>query len=1347
MKKQPSAVSCQLSDSTPRSRVVRVLAVLAVLALGAPGAAFAQEAAPKKKDAKAKDRDKEKDKKPTAKESEKKGPAKIEIPKEEKEVSKDAQADLKRDEAIKMLQEISARFPTGPRKADVMFQLAELYWEKSKYLYFKEMHKYNQDVEDCQKKSKDYRKCEDLKINTRQSELYRKQALDIYQKIIKEYPDYPRKDEVLFVLGYNLYEMGKKTDGIKFYWDLIKQFPKSKFAPDAYLALGEHFFNNNEVFKAVQAYQKALGYQDQKIYVFALYKLAWCDFNLGEYDKGIEKLKQVVEIAEGEERSKIQLKREALNDLSLFFAYVDAVDEARDYFERAAGKSAVRELVKRLARIYEEQGKNDQAVKTFRMLINEFPNDPDAPSFQSSIIHAFKRVGQKDQVQKEIRRLVDLYRPKSPWAQANAGNEKAIVAAYELTENALRDIVQEYHQEAQKTKDARTYRLARDIYKEYLGNFPDAEHAYRLRFFYAEILYALEEYEKAAEQYSAVVDKNKKGEFSEKSAYNAVLALQRLVEAEAKGQAVREKADREKIDEKKQKEGIKQTVNLGQMKLQEGKKYDKKEIPSTEKKLATACDRFTEFYPKNAEFFAVKFKTAHIYYKYNHFDEASKRFGEFIDRYPENKYSQYAADLILDSYNIKEDWKNVHYWAKRFTEIKKLASQPDENNKKQTFLVHLNEVVEGARFKIAMDVMDKEQKKEDAAVAFRAFVADFPESKHGLKALYNAMVLFSDVMKLDKAIETGSLILAKYVKETPGAAKPVKITVGKEKKEKKAPKPAKPPKPGKGKEAAAAAEAAKEEKAAETQEIDPIERTRFLMATYHEKTSDFKGAAEFYEKYFDKYPKTKDAPDALYNAALFREAMGDHNRAIENYGRYVKEYPLNKDNPDINFKIGKIYQKREDWPKAKGIFQGFLDKYGRQVTTARNIEAEYELAMTLRKMDQRAASEKELEKVVKLGANLKKGEVNEKVFFMIAHARFLLVEPLYREFEAVKLELPQAKMKTQLKAKSDKLIKLVDEKSGYYIDILKMGQGDMGVASLCRIGLVYQNFARSLFDAPVPRELNEEQRAIYQAELSNMAFPVEEKAIEAFEMALKKAYELGVYNEWTLLAQESYNKYKPGAYPDLPPTRYVAKEYFYDPPIMTAAAGQAPDLLQRLVVGEPRRAHARGRGGLGPRELDVEGRADLLDAGDVGLHVGRLVDAVGVDDEVRQAGVRAVAIEDVVVAAPAIGGLGPLKLQGPHVVGDPGLLAEFSGVEARLHRRHALAAPLQGPEGGGVAAVGEPVLQVLAAHAGELFGVHPQFLLELAVQESGQGLVGAGRRAGQGRDGRRAEESQAEGPP
>jgi TolA-binding protein len=1072
------------------------------------GDLVAQEKADKKeKDKKGKSSEKE----DTKKKSKQIGPAKIDMPKpEEKEVSRDELADKKRDEAIKMLKDIITRFEKGPKKADVMFQLAELYWEKAKYVYFQEMYEYEKKLDECNKKTKDMSVCEKIKINTRQSELYRKQALDIYEKIIKEYPDYPRKDEVLFILGYNLYEMGRKNDGVKYYWELIKKYPQSKYAPDAYLSLGEHFFNNNEVFKAVQAYEKAMTFNDPKITVVALYKLAWCDYNLGEYEKGIDKLKRVIEMSQKEsDKTKIKLEREAMNDLALFFSQVDAVDEAKDYWEKVAGRQRLKDLLKLLAKVYDDQGKFDQAIKVYRLAINEFPNAPECPEFQSNIVQNYKKLNNTEMVKKEIRRLVDLYKPNSPWANQNADNKFALEKAYELTEEALRDIVQEYHREAQKTKDVKTYALARDIYKEYLDNFPKSEHAYTMRFFYAEILWALQDYENAAINYELVVKTDPKGKYSVTAAYNRVLAYEKMVEIMEKGQKA-ETLKEGKVDEKKSKGAVKRVERF--IKLEKGKTYEKKEIPKIELELAKACDEFTQLAPNHKEFFAVKFKAATIYYKYNHFDEASKRFGEFIEKFPDNKFALGAADMILNSYEIKEDWASLFFWADKFLKIKPLASQKDPAEKGKLYKDHLQEVVEGAAFNIIID-MQKKGKVLDAAVAFRDYVEKYPQSKHTDKALNNAHILYAEAKYIDKAIEAATLLINKF------------------------------------------------------QKSEYYEPTLYKLGYYYEKIADFENSSKYYEIYFDKIKKkTKEAGDAIYNAALFREALGDLKGAINNYQTYIKAFPTNKDVTQVQMKIARIYDEMKDYEKAKAIYKGIVSK-PKDVSIADAIEAQYEIAMIYKKLGQIPAYEKELQALLKMAEKLKKGDASEKTFYYIANARFLLTDSAFNSYMALKLQLPESTMRKQLKEKTEKLDKLVKE----YTAILQMGQGDVGIAALCRIGMIYQDFTKTLLEAPIPKNLNDEQREIYVAELQNMAFPVEEKAIEAYEKSLAKSYELTIYNEYSRIAQERLDGYKPGSYPDLPETRYVAKEYFYGQLFYPSLVAKVEEPVKKEVKTEEKK--------------------------------------------------------------------------------------------------------------------------------------------------------------------------------
>ncbi len=193
---------------------------------------------------------------------------------------RDSKADEKRTEEIEELKKIIPKIQDGsPQKADLLFQLSELWWEKSKFVYYTEMSDYEAVYQKYTEQTNAGAKgLHEPKENHRQSDLYRQQAIDLYQKILADYTSYPRSDEVLFNLAYNLYETDKKKEAIARYWDLIRKYPDSKFVPDAYIQMGEHFFNSNDLERARKAYEKALAFNIPQIYSFALYKLAWCVF-------------------------------------------------------------------------------------------------------------------------------------------------------------------------------------------------------------------------------------------------------------------------------------------------------------------------------------------------------------------------------------------------------------------------------------------------------------------------------------------------------------------------------------------------------------------------------------------------------------------------------------------------------------------------------------------------------------------------------------------------------------------------------------------------------------------------------------------------------------------------------------------------------------------------------------------------------------------------------------------------------------------------------------------------------------------------------------------------------------
>jgi hypothetical protein len=118
------------------------------------------------------------------------------------------------------------------------------------------------------------------------------------------------------------------------------------------------------------------------------------------------------------------------------------------------------------------------------------------------------------------------------------------------------------------------------------------------------------------------------------------------------------------------------------------------------------------------------------------------------------------------------------------------------------------------------------------------------------------------------------------------------------------------------------------------------------------------------------------------------------------------------------------------------------------------------------------------------------------------------------------------------------------KKQGKYLAILSYGNGEYGIAALTRMGLIYRSVANEIRNAPLPKNLDEDQMDIYRAELDNFALGPEEKALEAFENATAKAYELNVYNKWLLLAQDNIKELNQNKYPDLQTPGFRGADFF-----------------------------------------------------------------------------------------------------------------------------------------------------------------------------------------------------------
>ncbi|XXF81007.1 tetratricopeptide repeat protein [Myxococcaceae bacterium GXIMD 01537] len=1071
---------------------------------------------------------------------------------------REALADRKRDEAIEGFRRLIPKLQDGTsRKAEMLYRLSELYWEKSKYLYRLEMDRFLAAEKTYDAAVARGEKAAQPRQEHVESERYRAETMALYEELLRAYPQYEARDEVLFSLGYNLYELGRRKEAVARYEQLLEEFPKSQFMPDAFIQLGNHYFDDNKLLKAKENYERARDTGVPKIYAYAVYKLSWCDFNAGEYEAGLKKLHEVVDYAgqRGEELG--DLKTEALNDLTVFYVQLDRPDEAIAYFKaKAPAKRQERLIAKTAYGLAGEAGQHDSAIKMFRVLISDAPMGAGAPEYQQAIVRAYEGLRQRNQVRAEMKRMVDLYKPGGTWWQANASNLPTLRNAFNVTEEAMRVMVTEYHQEAQKTRQVETYRLARDIYKQYVDAFatnenPEfvADSAFNMRFFYAEILWALEEWEAAAAGYDAVVafqvpDRDTAREVSNESyrksaAYAAVLAYDKLVKIE-RGQLTRsDLKDNQKVDENKDKGDIEKK----RLVKRDAKERAEEALTRFEERLVAACDTYNTRYPGNPDEIDLRYQAAVVLYDRNHFVDAAHRFGEIIDKFPEERRSRDAADLTMFVLESREEWLELNTLSRRFLANKKLTKPGTD------FAHRVADVVEGSQYKWVDEVVYKKEKDpKKAAEEFIKFVAEFPQSENADRALTYAMVIFQDANELDRGVTAGERVLKEYPR-------------------------------------------------------GPFElKVRYTLATFYEKLAEFRKSAGMYEAFVEAYDsaakagvakkpqaaktakasKQADKPaspeegegkraskaaerqtllaeaeewvaDALFNAGVWWEGVGEPQKATAAYTAYISRFRDRKDVPQVAYTLALLHEKDGRWADAARAFASFTDTYGRdaRTTAAQHYEARYRELLAWRQLKDARNSERLQTELLRSWRNLpEQARRDTDVLNAYAHARFLALEPLWKRYTDIRFT-HVATIRRDLASKQKEIQRVEKE----YAGVLSTGSGEWGIAALTRIGLAYADFARNIMDSPDPQGLDADQAAMYRGELENLAMPLEQKSGEALEKALEKAYELSLYNEWTLAAQEQVNKLQPGSYAQVRQVPFRGSEYF-----ATAGIEKDPDL-------------------------------------------------------------------------------------------------------------------------------------------------------------------------------------------
>ncbi|MFZ9886079.1 MAG: tetratricopeptide repeat protein [Myxococcota bacterium] len=839
----------------------------------------------------------------------------------------------KRGEMIAQLDQILAQTRDDRERPALLFQKAELFLEESQFYFFRGMEVDDQIA--SARESNDKRKIAALEkqkeSRLEQSRNWVRDAVLMFQEIHDLYPKFERMPDVLFALGRAFWDVGSYKKALVSYREIVKKYPDSQYLSDAWLAFGEYFFQmgpeeERDLNKALDAYMNAAKNQDSPVFGYAVYKQGWCYYNLSRHDKAAERFKEVVLYSDinadllGEK--KIALAREARRDFVLAYAQYGSARTAPTDFKPLAEGEEYFNMLATLADIFYGSGKDRDAIVMYQILMQMRPDSSKNPLYQGKVVKLASRIGIKRQVVGQARKLTeawakvrDRFKSLAPDTPEHRQTEADLAEAEEVSDNTLRYLATTWHREAKKTRDDSTYEYAHELYRDYLDLFPEKSEAYEMRFFFAELLWKLERFEQAGEEYLKVYAADPKGKWAEPAAEEAVRAWDEVV----KDYNIKNK----------------QPPATGPDALKE------RPIPDAKKKLLQTCNFYVDAYPKGAIVVEAKYKVARTLYEHNYFAESTPRFLDIVDKHTDHQRAEQSANLVLDTYNILEDWQTLHDVARRLAKNRTLM-------KRDEFKKTITTILEEASFKL---INEFEQRKEweEAAKRYLAFTAEFPSASLADKALANAAAMFTRAGQLDRAIKVRIQLVTQF-KASPLVPDQV-----------------------------------------------------YAIATAYEQITAYKEAADWLERFVKDNGADPRAKDALFNASIYRQGVGQTQRAIADREDYLKRYSSAPDAEDVAYSVCTAWEEAGNSKKAIEAYLQFAREWRRRAPE-RALLAQYR-ALRLMEKNRRLRTEYDKEvALLRSSARAFMQAPTETVADPLGFLAFQDAEKPYEEFLNAKIE-------------------------------------------------------------------------------------------------------------------------------------------------------------------------------------------------------------------------------------------------------------------------------------------------------------------------------------------------------
>lgn len=369
-----------------------------------------------------------------------------------------------------------------------------------------------------------------------------REAIVLYRKLLKDYPQYERNDQVLYQLSRAHEELGQVEEAMVVMNRMVRDIPKSRYIDEVQFRRAEYFFVRKKYLDAEDAYSNIVTIgASSSFYELALHKLGWTFYKQELYEDALHRFIALLDhkvatgydfdqTEDGQERKRAE---DTFRVISLSFSNIGGAKPVVKYFSRYGKRIYEDKIYGNLGEFYFDKRRYADAAETYEAFVTRNPFHKVAPNYHMRVIEIQAAGGFPSLVLESKKKFATTYGLKAEYWQYFDPNKRPDVLG--LLKTNLTDLAHHYHASYQKQRQAKKkdidFKEARHWYREYLTSFPKETESPGMNFQLASLLVenkwfgaAAVEFEKTAYEYPAH-EKSSQAGYAAVSAYREQLKI------------------------------------------------------------------------------------------------------------------------------------------------------------------------------------------------------------------------------------------------------------------------------------------------------------------------------------------------------------------------------------------------------------------------------------------------------------------------------------------------------------------------------------------------------------------------------------------------------------------------------------------------------------------------------------------------------------------------------------------------------------------------------------------------------------------------------------------------------